>query len=191
MKYLILAAGCLIFCVGLAVAQQVMTFDELYGFDQVGDVQLSPDGSLLAFTLTHNDLDKHSRSSFIYLLPTDSGSAYRLTDRDNGEYSPRWSPNGDLLAFSSYGTGGSQIWIARPDSGDWREVTSLSTGAGGMAPGVNGWVLPEGQNGHRHKNAEGQETDHGQATCPPTRGVAQGQSLGGDQGPVPPAGQPT
>jgi dipeptidyl aminopeptidase/acylaminoacyl peptidase len=130
MRLLANCLGCLILWAGSALPQQAMTFDDLYGFDQVGDLQLSPDGKTLAFTLTHNDLQAHARSTYIYLLPADSGEARRLTDREADEYDPCWSPDGSLLAFSSGGENGRQIWMA--DSGDYRPLTGISTGAGGM-----------------------------------------------------------
>ncbi len=132
MKYAVYVISWVMLWMGTAAAQQVMTFDDLYGYDQVGDVRISPDGRNLAFTLTHNDLIENKRTTYIYLLPADSGAARRLTTREPSEYSPRWAPDGHALAFISRSENGSQIRVTRPDSGDYRAITNLSTGAGGM-----------------------------------------------------------
>ena len=132
MKNLVCCLGGLFLLSAAAQAQQLMTFDDLYGFDQVGNVQLSPDGKQLAFTLTHNDLREYSRSTYIYLLSSEGGEVQRLTNRESAEYNPRWSPNGSLLAFSSTDKDGPQIWITGAKGGGSRPITNLSTGAGGM-----------------------------------------------------------
>jgi len=133
MKRIFIGWGFFLLWVSVGTAQQPMTFDDLYGFDQVGDVQLSPDGRTLAYTLTRNDLEKNTRTTHIYLLTLAEGTARRLTAREAGESAPRWSPNGRMLAFVSRSDNGSQVWISRPEEDTSHPVTSISTGAGSVA----------------------------------------------------------
>ncbi len=114
---------------GMVCAGEVMTFDDLYGFDQVGDVQLSPDGSLLAYTLRHRDLKSNQSSTYIYILPLDGRSPRRLQDGESSEFSPRWSPDGRYLLFTARGDAGSQLFLISPNGGQARRITDLSTGA--------------------------------------------------------------
>jgi len=132
MKYVLVGIGVLLLWVGVAVAGHRITFDDLYGFDRVGDVRLSPDGETLAFTLTHNDLEKNTRITHIHLLSLDDGVARRWTRREAGEFAPRWAPDGRTLAFASAGENGAQVWMTQLDKEKARPVTDISTGAGSI-----------------------------------------------------------
>jgi len=84
---------------GLASAQQPMDFDALYGFDQLENIRLSPTGQQLAYTLTHNDLENHTRSSATYLLDLKSGETRRLSDEEEKDSALRWLADGKRLWF--------------------------------------------------------------------------------------------
>ncbi|QHN04818.1 S9 family peptidase [Granulicella sp. WH15] len=63
----------------------------------------SPDGSTLAFTRSADPAVKGGRPSpsQIFLLPLTGGEAHAITSLARGASSPRWSPDGKHLAFSS------------------------------------------------------------------------------------------
>jgi dipeptidyl aminopeptidase/acylaminoacyl peptidase len=130
MKHLLAACVILVLSSQAISAQQLMDFDALYGFDQVKDIRLSPTGHRLAYALTHNNLEKHSRSTTIQMLDLQSGEAFQLSTGGEGAAAPRWLPDGRRLAYNSHGTAGSQFWIVDPDSGQSRQITRLSGGAG-------------------------------------------------------------
>lgn len=76
-------------------------------------VDVSPDGKLIAF-----DLLGH-----IYEMPFDGGEAKRLTDGRSWNVSPRYSPDGTRLAFTSDRTGSHNVWTIDRASG---KLSSLS-----------------------------------------------------------------
>jgi TolB protein len=54
-------------------------------------------------------------------------SARRLTYEGNYNTAPRWSPRGDLIAFSSMLGGKFQICVIKPDGRGYRRVTNVAS----------------------------------------------------------------
>src|SRR6516162_9245978 len=80
---------------------------------QATAVQLSPDGSSVAFTVVSVDLDANEYRSRIWLGPTDGSTRPRpFTSGQARDGLPRWSPDGRVLAFVSHREDkGSQVLV--------------------------------------------------------------------------------
>jgi dipeptidyl aminopeptidase/acylaminoacyl peptidase len=86
----------------------------------VGEVAISPDGALVAFTVTTNDEAENRRHREIWLQELrggrPEGDAFRFTDPTQEASAPRWSPDSRLLSFQSRrgdGAGAGTTWFAR------------------------------------------------------------------------------
>ncbi|MDE6555734.1 MAG: DPP IV N-terminal domain-containing protein, partial [Duncaniella sp.] len=77
------------------------------------DVQISPDGSTLAFTYKGD----------IFTVPVSGGTATRLTSGDTYEQMPVWSPDGKQIAFASDRNGGTDIFVMSSAGGQARQIT--------------------------------------------------------------------
>ena len=110
-----------------------MTAEDLRELRFVGDPQLSPDGSQVAYVVNRVDADDPARyRSQIMLVPFDGGCPPRaLTSGRYRDSAPRWSPDGHSLAFlSDRQRERSQLFVMRLDGGDPRQLTELKHGAG-------------------------------------------------------------
>lgn len=82
-----------------AQAPRPMTLVDLLNVPQLSDPQLSPDGRYVAYVLAEADWKANRRISRIWRAAADGTGAVQMTSGQEGERLPRWSPDGQMLAF--------------------------------------------------------------------------------------------
>ena len=133
----------LLLAAALCLSAQQKPFDvnALLALERVSDPQISPDGQWVTFTVQHIDVAANTRPKQIYLVPVAGGPPRRLTlEGDNNERA-RWSPDSRQIAFLSDRSGSGQVWIMAADGANPKQVTNLSTGAGGVVFSGDGKTL--------------------------------------------------
>src|SRR6266581_4435434 len=128
--FIVSLIGLLGFATLASAQERRFTIDELLKVRRVGDPQVSPKGDMVAFTITNVDKTANKSTTQIYLVPLSGGEPRQLTNDEHSSSSPRWSPDGEKLAFISARDGEDQIWTIDVSSGALKKITSLSTGAG-------------------------------------------------------------
>ena len=106
---------------------------------RISEPALSPDGKLVAFTVQTVDLDKNTRPKQIYVVPLEGGVPRQITHEGTDNERPRWSPDSKQLYFVSNRGGSAQVWVMDPGGAKARQITRLSTEAGGIL------VSPDGE----------------------------------------------
>ena len=107
---------------------------DYYDLVTVDEVAVSPEGDLVAFTVTRIVEEENRRQREIWMQALENGrpagDPYRFTAPTGDSYGPRWSPDGSLLSFTSQrGDDENSTWFVRV------------SGLGGEAchlPGVRG-----------------------------------------------------
>jgi len=128
-----------------------ITPEDYFAFKTVNDVQLSPDGSMIAFVVGTVDQKQNRRYSAIWTIPADgSREPVLLTTAVQSSTNPRWSPDGRVVAFLSArpvpgepaaDAPRTQIWLLRFDGGEARRVTNLPNGVTSFAWSPDGTRL--------------------------------------------------
>ena len=111
-----------------AQTRQPITVESFLALKVVGDPQLSPDGSLVAFTVAQASLDDNRNISRIWLVPVAGGEPRQFSAGPGTDLAPRWAPDGQSLAFVSTRGGSPQVWRASLSGGDALQVTSVDGG---------------------------------------------------------------
>ena len=98
--------------------------DDVYALTSADDPRLSPDGRLVAYVVTRIDREESAYRSAIWVVPVDGSEEPRpLTSGERRDVSPRWSPDGKWLAFTSNRNGEDeekakgQLYVAAADGG--------------------------------------------------------------------------
>ena len=79
--------------------KRLITEKDLFDFVWIGDYQVSPDGTQVAFVRVVVNEKKEGYNTSIWLAPTVPGqNPHQLTKGDH-DSSPRWSPDGKFLTF--------------------------------------------------------------------------------------------
>jgi dipeptidyl aminopeptidase/acylaminoacyl peptidase len=96
--------------------------DDLLRIPRVGDVQLSPDGRSIAYTVATPNVATNEAESNLWIADTATGNSKQVTHTGRDRAS-RWSPDGRSLAFLSRRDGKSQVYVLTLGLGESRAVT--------------------------------------------------------------------
>src|SRR5689334_16660392 len=87
---------------------------DLYRQKSVGDVQMSPDGKRIAYSVQNNDRPGRPYSQ-VWILDVAAGKAVRLGSDTEAASGPRWSRDGQQIAYFGREESGAGVVVSRPD----------------------------------------------------------------------------
>lgn len=117
-------------CPGAAARQlPAMSAVDLLSLPRLSEPRLSPDGGTLVYALEEADWERNRRVSQLWLKRPGDARPARLTRGGKGASSPRFSPDGRLVAFLSEREGDEreQIYLIDLSGGEARRLARLPT----------------------------------------------------------------
>ena len=133
-----------------------ITVDDLWALQRIGAPSLSPDGAQAVAAVTRYSTKDNQASSSLWLLSTLGGQPRALTTCGDKDGAPRFSPRGDLVAFTARrDQQGSkdqtpQLYVIAPDGGEAHRAAEVATGVEAFRWAPSGkqvffisWVWPE------------------------------------------------
>lgn len=109
------------------------TGNDLFDLAMASDPRISPDGRHIAYVRRSNDIMSDRMRSAIWLIDTRTGEQVLVSAPDADAFSPRWSPQGDRLAFVARQDGSPQLWLRWMEGGEMVRLTGLPTSPGSIA----------------------------------------------------------
>jgi dipeptidyl aminopeptidase/acylaminoacyl peptidase len=135
----LLLVSAIVSCLPMA-AQEAWTPALQMKVAQVGDVQVSPDGKLVAWTERRAVMDgeKSEYVSHVFLSRSDGSRRIQLTRGEKGAGNPRWSDDGAWLYFASERSGKRNIYRIPVAGGEAEMLTDWKGTLGGFAVSPDG-----------------------------------------------------
>jgi dipeptidyl aminopeptidase/acylaminoacyl peptidase len=109
-------------------ARRPLKLDDVTRFREVRDPQISPDGQLVAYVVSTVDAKEDKADSHVWVVSFDGKTERQMTRGPESASSPRWSPDGKYLSFTSSRPGpakGNQVWLLDRDGGEAFQLTDL------------------------------------------------------------------
>lgn len=137
MKHALIALAAALSLGGVAQAQDQtprqrvpMSAEAMWGLARVGDPVITPDGRGAIVAISRFTLSDDSRTSDLFLYPTDGSAPRQLTADRAGESEVVVSPDGRSIAFVARRTGDEQgqLYVLPLDGGEARRITTVPVG---------------------------------------------------------------
>src|SRR5580704_2644537 len=115
--------GLTLFALSLSFGADKLTIEKAIQVREPSDLQFSPDGKRVAFTVQEPAAGRNSpRHVWVYDLA--AHDLRQWTNSAKSENMPRWSPDSRTLAFLSDREESQQIWLTPANGGEAVKLTS-------------------------------------------------------------------
>ncbi|MEM9647435.1 MAG: S9 family peptidase [Bacteroidota bacterium] len=98
---------------------------DVFDLQYASNPQISPNGEWIVYRRMGYDILKDKSKGNLWLVKPDGSGHQKMTSREANESSPKWSPSGDRIAFSSSTDEGSEIYMYWVSTGKTARLTQL------------------------------------------------------------------
>jgi dipeptidyl aminopeptidase/acylaminoacyl peptidase len=114
---------------------------DVFQLEVVGDPQVSPDGKSILYVRNSNDIMTDSTRRNIWIASADGKTNRPFLSGKKSFSSPRWSPNGDRIAYLSNKEGRTQLYVQWVATGETAMLTYFQAGLSGITWSPDGKTI--------------------------------------------------
>jgi len=101
------------------------TGEDVFQLEWADDPRISPDGRQIVYLRSRMSVMQDRRQRNIWVINADGSDHRKLTLRTGSESSPRWSPDGNRLAYIASTEEGAELHVHWMDTGQTAQLTQL------------------------------------------------------------------
>jgi dipeptidyl aminopeptidase/acylaminoacyl peptidase len=121
--------------------ERAMEIADFFRCATVSAPALSPDGTLVAFSVKLQDLEAGTSQSELWCMDADGTGLKQLTSGPHTDTDPVFSPDGRRILFSSSREGGGQLWTVNLEGDSPHRLTDWAPGLGSAKWSPDGrWI---------------------------------------------------
>ncbi len=117
-----------------STAKRPLTAEDLYDIEVINGCEISPDERQIVYALQKVDRETEKKYTHLWRIPADGGESQQLTFGKHSNTSPKWSPDGEWIAFFSnrLDKDQSQLFLLPVSGGESQAITDLNGDFGGF-----------------------------------------------------------
>jgi len=112
-----------------APKKRPITLDDVARIARVGSPAISPDGQWVVYTVSTTDTKEDKNQTHLWMVKWDGSAHLQLTFGKDGASSPKFSPDGKYISFTSSRPGpakGDQVWVMDRRGGEAEQLTAIT-----------------------------------------------------------------
>ncbi|WP_369696758.1 TolB family protein, partial [Phenylobacterium aquaticum] len=121
--------------------QPKFTGRDIFSLQQASDPQMRPDGGAVAYVRITNDIMTDRARRSIWLVDPRSGAQSPLVALEGSSFAPRWSPDGQRMAYMAVVGGAPQLIVRWMATGREAKVATLEQSPGDITWSPDGKTL--------------------------------------------------
>ncbi len=121
--------------------EPVLELSDVFELEMGADPRISGDGKHIVYVRRFFDVMTDRSRSNLWIVDSGGTDHRPLTTGNGNDSSPRWSPDGKRLLYTSRADGSSQLYVRWMDSGQTAKITNLTSSPGNAVWSPDGrWV---------------------------------------------------
>jgi dipeptidyl aminopeptidase/acylaminoacyl peptidase len=123
--FLLFVALCFSFCAYAEDGPPLFSADDVFDLEYAGDPRISPDGTQIVYERQSNDIMTDSTVSNLWVVNVDGSRHRPLVSGTASASSPRWSADGERIAYVQPTDNGTGIYVRWMDTGQTALLANL------------------------------------------------------------------
>lgn len=112
----------------LNIENGLLTPEILWSFGRLGNVQVSPDGQKILYSVSYYSVPENKSNSELFVMNIDGSDKKQITKTAVREFAAKWMNDSEHISFLSNESGSVQLWKMKSDGTSRKQLTNREGG---------------------------------------------------------------